>query len=932
MYKFRAGTTFESISLPGTSARLFDIKRAIVRAKELDRGNTIEFDLSVKNAMTNEEYQDDSMLLPRGTRLVVHRLPAAKGQGLLARIARADAGLSSASMMKYGNPTAADRGYYTVHREDADEFVDSNIHTGIGTGTGTAITSLADGGTSNGNVTSNAEAAIEEEEDEEAKLRAVIPGQSTGSSTIFGHSHSATKSQMMSRSAGPMPNTGHSHGHGHGQSKLYSSATSSSATSASNAMSKFKGVQQHTHFHQRPNADPELRQQELNENGPNNKTKKKTGIPRTFHPSQGDETTKAFETGFNHLLDRGGGQSGSGIHKKRDLEYALQLTATSIPEHYQCGICTRVVKDALFIPWDEEGRTACDLCMRKGLSENRLRCPLTGQDGVSPDDLKPNVGLRKAVENFGKGVMEKMEEIIQQQEADEEQELLEEKKALIEEERKRKLNDYEGDGTDKGVIMRKGIIGNRNARQQSIDDFGGEDDFGGDVFDVAKEEEPEPVEDNNDELDLNDKDHDNNEAIETTMKTSVDNTNKIVAAANDNDVEKSNIGGNSDNIKTNTQSKNNVESSPILHSNDNPQLQHDHEQQQKFSTSHHATTSATTTTSGKPNNDTSIHSQTGGKENEQLQRQSYTPMHSQPKPSRREMLKNRGLPSGYVMGPAGGTTSSAGPNLNIGPSSPSSNAGRGGRGRGRGGFYNNNHNNNYNQQQYYQRGGRGGGRFHNNGGRGIGNNGPPQYIVDQGGRGGGDGGRGGFNQDHESRSEEIENGNDRKRSRNDFENKSLDGSEVESFDSRSQPNNNNQGNNWQRGGGRGRGQGFENGGGRGFDHGGRGNFFHGGRGFDGPGFGSGQGGRGFNGGGRGFDGGRGNFGPGGRGFDGGRGRGFDGGRGNFGSGGRGSFGPGGRGNFGQGGRGRFDGGGRGGFQGGRGDFRGRGRFGGRGRF
>ena len=61
----------------------------------------------------------------------------------------------------------------------------------------------------------------------------------------------------------------------------------------------------------------------------------------------------------------GGGQSGmDGGNKRRDLDYALKLTATEIPEHLQCGICAQVVKNAMLIPWDTEGRTTCEICMR----------------------------------------------------------------------------------------------------------------------------------------------------------------------------------------------------------------------------------------------------------------------------------------------------------------------------------------------------------------------------------------------------------------------------------------------------------------------------------------------------------------------------------------------------------------------------------------
>jgi len=68
----------------------------------------------------------------------------------------------------------------------------------------------------------------------------------------------------------------------------------------------------------------------------------------------------------------------------------------------------------MFLSWDMEGRTACDTCILVALAKSGFVCSLTGM-GVSPDDVHPNVGLRKAAELFIKGVIEKMDEIHQQQ-------------------------------------------------------------------------------------------------------------------------------------------------------------------------------------------------------------------------------------------------------------------------------------------------------------------------------------------------------------------------------------------------------------------------------------------------------------------------------------------------------------------------------------
>jgi hypothetical protein len=125
MFKFRSSTNYESIPLPGSAARLFDVKKAIVRAKKLDKsgsGAGFDFDLSVLNAVTGEEYADNTALIPRGTRIIVQRLAASRGNGLLARMARDDPGTSNqGSASGYRNNTSST--FFNISREDDEEFV-----------------------------------------------------------------------------------------------------------------------------------------------------------------------------------------------------------------------------------------------------------------------------------------------------------------------------------------------------------------------------------------------------------------------------------------------------------------------------------------------------------------------------------------------------------------------------------------------------------------------------------------------------------------------------------------------------------------------------------------------------------------------------------------------------------------------------------------
>ena len=261
---------------------------------------------------------------------------------------------------------------------------------------------------------------------------------------------------------------------------------------------------------QRPNADPELRELQQREQQPK---KRATGIPRTFlslsapaktTDAEGNETSvpvlQPNTIGFEELISRRGGQSENASGSKRDLDYALKLTATTIPEYLQCSICGGIVKDAMILPWDAEGRTTCEMCIRDALTQNGFRCPLTGQEGVSPDDLLPNLALRKAAEQFVKKVIQQMDEIEKQQVEDDRA-----PESANGGDGARSSNLLEGDGADKGVILSKrASVAEKRKKQEEEDPFGGNDDFGGDVFAVvvekdveqeetSKEEKPEQV-------------------------------------------------------------------------------------------------------------------------------------------------------------------------------------------------------------------------------------------------------------------------------------------------------------------------------------------------------------------------------------------------------------------------------------------------------
>eukprot|EP00594_Rhizosolenia_setigera_P019728 CAMPEP_0178968166 /NCGR_PEP_ID=MMETSP0789-20121207/18050_1 /TAXON_ID=3005 /ORGANISM="Rhizosolenia setigera, Strain CCMP 1694" /LENGTH=575 /DNA_ID=CAMNT_0020653959 /DNA_START=237 /DNA_END=1961 /DNA_ORIENTATION=- len=512
--------------MPGNTARLFDIKRAIVRSKKYDRNigpGNFDFELICRNANTNEEYVDENMLLPRGTRLIVQRVAASNGNGFLARIARSAAGGGqNTSSNNISNSNSNSRGgYYTFESKDGDEqdeFVDNEQP-------------AQDSNNNNNNPSDQKELA--------ALQAALDQGANSNNHHMGGIGGVGVGAKVWTNG---MPTT---------------SGISSGPKIAGQNNTNFMNhnMNRNTNSRVRPNADPELREQErlLALQQQSETKKRKTGVPRTFlnfdapagvdgggvggdgngmegsnednGDGEGAGTNKMITilpntTAFEELVTHKGGKSSN--DPSRSLDYMLQVTSTEVPAHLKCGICSKLVKNAMFLFWDEEGRSACELCIREALEQGNFRCPLTGKEGISPDDLHPDHRLRKDAEKFRMEVLGKVEEMEKEQllvqKAEEEAAMA--LKAEEQAKKKQKQRMYD-DAGDSGLVFsnstanhKKGLGSNDKGSKRGggggeDDPFGEDDAFGGDVFDVMEEEkvdeeeaaeEAPPVNDDDDTL------------------------------------------------------------------------------------------------------------------------------------------------------------------------------------------------------------------------------------------------------------------------------------------------------------------------------------------------------------------------------------------------------------------------------------------------
>eukprot|EP00639_Heterosigma_akashiwo_P004412 CAMPEP_0194569300 /NCGR_PEP_ID=MMETSP0292-20121207/7072_1 /TAXON_ID=39354 /ORGANISM="Heterosigma akashiwo, Strain CCMP2393" /LENGTH=194 /DNA_ID=CAMNT_0039419525 /DNA_START=231 /DNA_END=816 /DNA_ORIENTATION=- len=124
-FKFKAAKDFEVISFNGMGLRVFDLKRRVVEKRQMNKG--LDFELQVTNANTSEGenqletglsfqtkepssflvvklaavpallniypvYSDDNAMVSKNTDVIVKRMPAMRGMGILSRMKNQDSG------------------------------------------------------------------------------------------------------------------------------------------------------------------------------------------------------------------------------------------------------------------------------------------------------------------------------------------------------------------------------------------------------------------------------------------------------------------------------------------------------------------------------------------------------------------------------------------------------------------------------------------------------------------------------------------------------------------------------------------------------------------------------------------------------------------------------------------------------------------------
>lgn len=90
----------------GTGITVFELKREIINVSGL--GDGTDFDLYIYDESTNEEYDDDTTIIPRSSSVVARRVPAARpGHGKAARYVSGKAPVSAKNVSRTEQSKAA---------------------------------------------------------------------------------------------------------------------------------------------------------------------------------------------------------------------------------------------------------------------------------------------------------------------------------------------------------------------------------------------------------------------------------------------------------------------------------------------------------------------------------------------------------------------------------------------------------------------------------------------------------------------------------------------------------------------------------------------------------------------------------------------------------------------------------------------------------
>ncbi|KAL4874189.1 hypothetical protein BDV12DRAFT_3582 [Aspergillus spectabilis] len=104
-FKFKSQREPSRVTFDGTGISVFELKREIINQSRL--GDGTDFELSIYNEDTKEEYDDDTSVIPRSTSIIARRLPASRpGKGGAARYVSGKMPVNARTAPRTDQPTS----------------------------------------------------------------------------------------------------------------------------------------------------------------------------------------------------------------------------------------------------------------------------------------------------------------------------------------------------------------------------------------------------------------------------------------------------------------------------------------------------------------------------------------------------------------------------------------------------------------------------------------------------------------------------------------------------------------------------------------------------------------------------------------------------------------------------------------------------------
>ncbi|RPB04107.1 DWNN-domain-containing protein [Choiromyces venosus 120613-1] len=357
-FRFKSHKESTRVTFDGTGISVFELKRQIIVLNRL--GDGTDFDFSIYNADTNEEYDDDTTIIPRSTSIIAARLPPSKpGRGTAQRYVSGKAPVNAL-------PNAGRR--------------EKNF------GNGTSVVKK------NGSPQpASSVPALTGGESEEEKIAAMFQASS----------EQWNKTQEQMANATPI--------HRGGQGFKKNNAPAPGHPPPNGYICYRCGEKGHWIQQCPTNADPTF------DGRP--RVKRTTGIPRSFlktvekplPPSADDDNTTAHSNPTSVMVNADGeyvvaqpDQASWESYQKKaatNTKIAAPVGSKELQDKgIECLICHKLMRDASKTPCC--GKVYCEDCIHTTLLETDFVCPNCDAKEILLDAIMPDEDFRKKVEEY----------------------------------------------------------------------------------------------------------------------------------------------------------------------------------------------------------------------------------------------------------------------------------------------------------------------------------------------------------------------------------------------------------------------------------------------------------------------------------------------------------------------------------------------------